>query len=500
MDNATLYSQRIYTSTSTEVPQKPQLQNPPDLAAVLPQNTTFAAFYSGTSVAGVVQIKLSRTQDFASDVDDQSIGDGSSNSFTATHVFDFSNMSTFGYGHYYWMAVSVNNNQYGSEPSDVRQFDIVYNYPPLLQMPENNYSTKNTSVIFGVRYYANAITPSLSGTIRIQIATDPDFTHLALNETIAGLVAQGTTVGKTVDHLAAHTYYWRAQCVDQAGVCSVYSDTRQFTVLGENTPTVTPTLTMTPTITPTALPDRQTIVVDHYIYITDPNGGLQIYDNSDPSHPRLVYSLQGNWRIYIKDHYLYMVDCHGTLYVDDIHDPSQPREITKVSTGGEAVGIDGIGNYIFVADGKNGVSVFDISMPNDVCQKPRVSTADNARDVRIVAVEKRAYVVWPDGNKGWFDISEYLSSPTLDEGGYATPNPFLPLRGQKAYFNFTLKDAMTAYHIRIYNLRGQLQRTLTNTREWDGRSEGGHVCEGGVYVYQIEAEGKRVTGNVVLIK
>lgn len=95
-------------------------------------------------------------------------------------------------------------------------------------------------------------------------------------------------------------------------------------------------------------------------------------------------------------------------------------------------------------------------------------------------------------------------TPTLTalfpEGGYATPNPFLPLLGQKAIFNFRFENPNAVYSIRIYNLRGHLQRTLNNTHEWDGRSESGNLCEGGVYVYQIEAEGKRVCGKVVLIK
>lgn len=89
---------------------------------------------------------------------------------------------------------------------------------------------------------------------------------------------------------------------------------------------------------------------------------------------------------------------------------------------------------------------------------------------------------------------------TLADGGYATPNPFLPLRGQKVFFNFRFEAPPDTYIIRIYNLRGRLQRTLTGTREWDGRGDSGHLCEGGVYVYQIEADGRRVSGKVVLIR
>jgi hypothetical protein len=84
--------------------------------------------------------------------------------------------------------------------------------------------------------------------------------------------------------------------------------------------------------------------------------------------------------------------------------------------------------------------------------------------------------------------------------GCAYPGVFMPGRGQKTEFVFKNQDARMDILIKIYNLRGQLVRTLANTREWDGRGDSGHLCEGGVYVYQIEAEGQRVSGKVVLVK
>lgn len=87
-------------------------------------------------------------------------------------------------------------------------------------------------------------------------------------------------------------------------------------------------------------------------------------------------------------------------------------------------------------------------------------------------------------------------------GGYATPNPFLPATGQKVFFNFRFQDPAAAATIKIYNVRGRVVRTLKNPSrpEWDGRNEAGHLCEGGVYLYQIESGGPRVSGQVVLIK
>ncbi len=88
----------------------------------------------------------------------------------------------------------------------------------------------------------------------------------------------------------------------------------------------------------------------------------------------------------------------------------------------------------------------------------------------------------------------------IGSGGYATPNPFTPVTGQKTYFNFFLKNMDSAFSIKIYTVRGRLIRTITTEREWDGRNEAGRIVEGGLYIYQVEADQERVSGTVVLIK
>lgn len=98
----------------------------------------------------------------------------------------------------------------------------------------------------------------------------------------------------------------------------------------------------------------------------------------------------------------------------------------------------------------------------------------------------------------------YTITPTVlpyyPNGGYAEPNLFVPTFGAKTKFVFKMTNIASTYTIRIMNLRDKIVRTLHNEQVWDGRSENGRVCKGGVYIYQIEAENKRVTGKVVLIK
>jgi len=93
-------------------------------------------------------------------------------------------------------------------------------------------------------------------------------------------------------------------------------------------------------------------------------------------------------------------------------------------------------------------------------------------------------------------------SPTaavFPQGGFATPNPFLPNRGEKVFFNFILSGSQSAYTIRIMNLQGRIVKKLASKNEWDGRDNQGRLCEGGIYIYQIESGDKRVSGKLVLI-
>jgi hypothetical protein len=90
--------------------------------------------------------------------------------------------------------------------------------------------------------------------------------------------------------------------------------------------------------------------------------------------------------------------------------------------------------------------------------------------------------------------------PATANKGYARPNPFLPARGEITQFYLPPDDYNQGFKIKIMNLNGKLMRSLNNINQWDGRNEAGRVCEGGVYIYQIEGNHQILNGQVVLIK
>ncbi|MBU0509457.1 T9SS type A sorting domain-containing protein [bacterium] len=83
------------------------------------------------------------------------------------------------------------------------------------------------------------------------------------------------------------------------------------------------------------------------------------------------------------------------------------------------------------------------------------------------------------------------------------PNPFNP----ETQIVFNVPNAADV-KIRVYNVTGQLVRTLTDQRysvgmhqvTWDGRTDSGQLVSAGVYLYRLEAPGISLTKKMLLMK
>jgi flagellar hook assembly protein FlgD len=84
------------------------------------------------------------------------------------------------------------------------------------------------------------------------------------------------------------------------------------------------------------------------------------------------------------------------------------------------------------------------------------------------------------------------------------PNPFNPT----TTIEFTVKERANV-QLRIYNVAGQLIRTLVNeartpgevhTATWDGRNDAGQSVSSGVYFYKLVAGTFVQTKKMVLLK
>lgn len=98
-----------------------------------------------------------------------------------------------------------------------------------------------------------------------------------------------------------------------------------------------------------------------------------------------------------------------------------------------------------------------------------------------------------------------LNYMAIVPAGFTAPEDRRPMRkiitpngdGQNDDLLFALNDG----RVEIFDIGGHRVRTVYGTNPvWDGRDDNGEILESGVYIYQYEAEGKRVSGLVSIAK
>jgi len=105
-------------------------------------------------------------------------------------------------------------------------------------------------------------------------------------------------------------------------------------------------------------------VEDQYLYVAAENGGVSVFDVTQPRYPLSVGIIQTEFaeKIEISQGILCVADGDGGLVVVDATDPYNMRVVGYVDTPGHAFGVDLSGDYAYVADGSYGMHVVDLSV------------------------------------------------------------------------------------------------------------------------------------------
>ncbi|HOH47449.1 MAG TPA: FlgD immunoglobulin-like domain containing protein, partial [Candidatus Cloacimonadota bacterium] len=135
---------------------------------------------------------------------------------------------------------------------------------------------------------------------------------------------------------------------------------------------------------------------------------------------------------------------------------------------------------------------YDATEPTQINETIVITSNDLSNPVQTIAISLQVV-----------DNDDPSANPVITKlvGNY--PNPFNP----ETSIRFSLKEAGNV-SLRIYNLRGQLVRTLVNgsyqsgnhTVVWNGRDNNGNSVSSGVYMYRMESPGYNKTMRMMLVK
>ena len=160
----------------------------------------------------------------------------------------------------------------------------------------------------------------------------------------------------------------------------------------------------------------------NFLYVADCLGGLKIYSLSDPEDPQLISTfgeIDAARDVAVLDGFAYVAYGRHGLAIVDAHDPESPsEEILFDINSGETVtrGVFAAIGLLFVADGEEGLKVFQPSDPLAPELLWAFSDPVNAHDVRVDEIEKIAYLADFDHEQGGLWIVDVNG---VEESGFA---------------------------------------------------------------------------------
>ncbi|MCP3999225.1 MAG: hypothetical protein GY722_29790, partial [bacterium] len=168
---------------------------------------------------------------------------------------------------------------------------------------------------------------------------------------------------------------------------------------------------------------RELAIAGNLAFVADRESGLQIIDITDPtawSLPLVGSYDTPDWAVDVAvagDH-AYLVDRTSGLLVIDITDPANPALAGSYDTPDDARGIVVSGDLAFVANMSSGLLVFDITDPTNPALVGTYDTPGDAMDIAVAG--DLAFVA--DGSSGLqlIDISDPANP--VSTGSYDTPD------------------------------------------------------------------------------
>lgn len=164
---------------------------------------------------------------------------------------------------------------------------------------------------------------------------------------------------------------------------------------------------------------NQVFVSDGKVYLADRDMGLYILDPMVQMGFQSVASdekRRGNVEdVAVDDHYAYLASSGQGLRVIDLSDPQAPESVAEYDTEGQATGVSLAGDFIYLADGPNGVRVLFLTEGerNTIEIHERTSIPTQGSATSSVLFGQLLYLADGPGGLGIYDLTDPSSPQEL---------------------------------------------------------------------------------------
>ena len=244
------------------------------------------------------------------------------------------------------------------------------------------------------------------------------------------------------------------------------------------------------------------VLHDDYLYVAARYAGGEVYNVSDPANAFHVKTFGSSTyndadisgtRLYMKT--------PNSFHIYDISDPENPVKVGTYNGTPEMRSIMALGDYVVIADGRNGIKVVDVSDPADPTvsysvETPGYATGMFATDKYLFVADKYSMIEFSNGIATGVD--EPFLMPETFSLSQNYPNPFNPT----TTISFMLSKP-SCVRLSVYNVIGQEVDVLVSGPVTSGVHEVEWDASGfasGLYIYRLVSDDGSVSRKMLFLK
>ena len=261
------------------------------------------------------------------------------------------------------------------------------------------------------------------------------------------------------------------------------------------------------------------VVVDaaspSYIYVAALEGGMHVFDITEPSVPRSVgrYATQGNATgVTLAGKRAYLLDSGVGVTVLDVSDPRHPRLHGVYENDVLPIDAQVGGNYLYLLDSES-VQLIDtrtltvtsrfreLQFPSELKLTDTALYIADLYQLRVFRVHPDGYSLAVEETMPTDWIPDVVKSTPVNRLSQNFPNPFNP----ETWIPYQLASNVNV-SLYIYDAQGRriyakplgYRKAGSHTAHWDGRNTAGEPVASGIYFYSIQAGDFHATRKMLI--